>query len=48
MDLEFEDWADQEEFWNRWGSDPDTPEFMSKWHDCVTGDGGSEFWYPVE
>lgn len=48
MDLQFEDWTEQDEFWNRWNSDPDTPEFSSKWNDCVTGDGGSEMWWEVE
>jgi hypothetical protein len=43
-EIEFEDIAAREAFWDKWWETRATPEFMEKWSQLVVEGGGVEIW----
>ena len=48
IDIEFENLAEYEAYWEEWNSKPELPAFAERWLKLVESGGGSETWNVVE
>jgi len=46
-DIEFENTAEWEDYFERFWSSPENPEFMERWYAVLEPGGGSEIWNQV-
>ena len=44
IEIEFENLKDYEEYWTKWGTRPETAEFMDKWFELTQNGGTNEIW----
>ena len=48
IEMEFENLAAHEKFWNDWNALSETPAFFEKWNELTKPGGTNEIWWLVE
>lgn len=48
LELEFENSAEMEDYWERFWSLPENPEFIERWYETVDAGGSNEIWQLVD